>query len=50
MSEPKVVVGASGLVTIETSRLILKAIFPNYPNLEPCLPLPTWAKERPTCR
>lgn len=46
MSDPKVVVSAVGLVSIDTSRLILFAIFPNYPNLEPCRPLPQWAKER----
>jgi hypothetical protein len=47
MSDPRIAVGASGLVTTETSRLILMLIFPNYPILEPCLPLPEWAKERP---
>jgi hypothetical protein len=30
----------SGLVSIEDSRRILRAIFPNYPELSPCNPAP----------
>lgn len=31
----------AGLVSIEDSRRILHAIFPNYPELKPCNPAPT---------
>lgn len=32
-----------GWFTIEQGREILKAIFPNYPELKPCNPCPEWA-------
>ena len=31
----------NGMVSIEDSRRILRAIFPNYPELNPCNPVPT---------
>jgi hypothetical protein len=31
---------ATGLVRLEDSKRILKAIFPNYPDLEPCYACP----------
>jgi len=31
----------NGMVSIEDSRRILRAIFPNYPDLKPCNPVPT---------
>jgi len=31
----------TGLLSIEDSRRILRAIFPNYPELRPCNPAPT---------
>ncbi|HVO62739.1 MAG TPA: hypothetical protein VMT53_17520 [Terriglobales bacterium] len=30
-----------GMVSIEDARRILRAIFPNYPELTPCNPMPT---------
>jgi len=30
-----------GMASIEDSRRILRAIFPNYPELEPCNPAPS---------
>lgn len=31
--------------SIEAGKEILKAIFPNYPELHPCNPCPEWAKK-----
>lgn len=31
----------SGMISIEDSRRILLAIFPNYPELKPCNPMPS---------
>jgi len=31
----------AGMLSIEDSRRILRAIFPNYPDLTPCYPAPT---------
>jgi hypothetical protein len=41
-----VVKNAVGMVNTVSSRLLLREIFPNYPDLNPCLPLPKWAKEQ----
>lgn len=30
-----------GMVSIEDSRRILRAVFPNYPELSPCNPVPS---------
>ena len=46
MDESKLVRGRNGMVDMETSRLILLAIFPNWPSLHPTNPLPEWAKEK----
>ena len=32
--------GSTGMVTIEDSQRILRAIFPKYPELTPCYPAP----------
>ena len=31
----------AGMVSVEDSHRILRAIFPNYPDLTPCYPAPT---------
>lgn len=33
--------GKSGMVSIEDSQRLLRAIFPRYPELTPCNPAPT---------
>jgi len=43
--------GSTGMVTIEDSQRILRAIFPKYPELVPCNPAPNlepvaWRNEK----
>jgi len=38
---PTYVLNSAGMVSIEDSSRILRAIFPNYPELKPCHPAPT---------
>ena len=46
MNEVKLEKNKVGMVSIESSRLLLSLIFPNYPDIRPCNPLPQWAKEQ----
>lgn len=38
----------AGLVSIEDAQRILRAIFPNYPELRPCNPAPTLEPTEPS--
>ena len=40
--------GSTGVVTIEDSQRILRAIFPRYPELTPCYPAPPLEPIAPT--
>jgi len=36
----------NGLVSIEVGRELLRLIFPHYPVLDECHPLPQWVKDK----
>lgn len=38
----KFILTQSGFMRLEDSERVLRAIFPNYPRLEPCCPAPRW--------